>query len=163
MEHRFLHYLLQELIILLPVECIYYNSRSSFWFCHFQWQKNPRNTILRIVCYREKVFKAKSFPFLWSFGRRDLARIRMHVFTKFYPVTLANRSSVDGDTDVRDGGAGGGKYIMSLVKLSFYDHFMVARDPSMLSTYRCAFLTTALGARADSSRISFIIRVGRTL
>lgn len=71
-----------------------------------------------------------------------------------------NRFFVDGDTDVR---GGGGKYIMSLVKLSFYDHFMVARDPSMLSTYRCAFLTAALGARADSSRISFIIRVGRTL
>lgn len=70
---------------------------------------------------------------------------------------------VDGDVDVIGGGGGGGKYIMSLVKLSFYDHFMVARGPSMLSTYRCAFLTAALGARADSSRISFVIRVGITL
>jgi hypothetical protein len=67
---------------------------------------------------------------------------------------------VGGDTNV---GSGGGKYIMSLVKLSFYDHFMVVRGPSMLSTYRCAFLTAALGARADSSRISFIICIDRTL
>lgn len=43
-------------------------------------------------------------------------------------------------------GAGGGKYIMPLVKLSFYDHFMVARGPSMLSTYRCAFLAAVLCA-----------------
>lgn len=41
-------------------------------------------------------------------------------------------------------GVGGGKYIMPLVKLSFYDHFMVARGPSMLSTYRCAFLAAVL-------------------
>lgn len=86
----------------------------------------------------------------------------LYTFTKFYPV-VRNRFFVDGNADVVGGGGGGGKYIMSLVKLSFYDHFMVARGPSMLSTYRCAFLTAALGARADSSRISFIIRVGRTL
>lgn len=85
------------------------------------------------------------------------------IYTKFYPVTFAHAtvpSSFDGDTDVR----GGGKYIMSLVKLSFYDHFMVARDPSMLSTYRCAFLTTALrGSCRLVTDLFHHTRVGRTL
>lgn len=42
--------------------------------------------------------------------------------------------------------SGASKYIMPLVKLSFYDHFMVARGPSMLSIYRCAFLLAVLSA-----------------
>lgn len=60
-------------------------------------------------------------------------------------VKLVNRLLLDGDATAGGGGdgAGGGKYIMPLVKLSFYDHFMVAR-PSMLSTYRCAFLAAVL-------------------
>lgn len=59
---------------------------------------------------------------------------------------LVNRVSSGGGGAAGGGGdgAGGGKYIMPLVKLSFYDHFMVARGPSMLSTYRCAFLAAVL-------------------
>lgn len=54
---------------------------------------------------------------------------------------------------------------MPLVKLSFYDHFMVARGPSMLSTYRCAprAAVVCAGPRGDSSRISFIMRGGRDI
>lgn len=78
-----------------------------------------------------------------------------------FTLGLVTVSSSAAGTNV--GSGGGGKYIMSLVKLSFYDHFMVVRGPSMLSTYRCAFLTAALRARADSSRISSIIHIGKTL
>lgn len=45
--------------------------------------------------------------------------------------------------------SGGGKYIMLVVKLSFYDHFMVARGPPMLGIYRCVFL---LALRDSSQR-----------
>lgn len=148
-------------------------TRGAHLHFTFNDESIPRNkSIPRIVCRRWKVFKGQGNSsrirfsgspgdeisplyggggslrvYLQNFLPRDTRRSRNRFLRRRYRCP-------------RDGG---GKYIMSLVKLSFYDHFMVARDPSMLSTYRCAFLTAAPGARADSSRISFIIRVGRTL
>lgn len=118
---------------------------------------------------RRVFFQSESNPFderrVSPIMRRELLRdvcVHLRNFAPQFSFSR-KRSFVVGDTDVGGDGGGGGKYIMPLVKLSFYDHFMVARGPSMLSTYRCVLLTAELGARADTSRISFIIRVSRTL
>lgn len=112
-----------------------YNSRSSFDFT-FNDKRifGTKDSSHRLS---QGSFQGKEIlsTFVRHRSRWDLARagfIRMYLqnFTPWHSRSR-NRFFVDGDTDVRDGG---GKYIMSLVKLSFYDHFMVARDPSMLST-----------------------------
>lgn len=118
---------------------------------------NPRNLVIFTSQKRSK--KILPHANVRSFGRSCGACIHLQNFTPWF-TTVSSSTAMPMSLMVA---GGGGKYIMSLVKLSFYDHFMVARGPSMLSTYRCAFLTAVLGARAVSSRISFIIRVGRTL
>jgi len=116
--------------------------------------------MLKIFIYCEES-RQKSSERLLTHSSFELPIARSsNLYLPKFCSTIRNCFLVGGDTNV---GSGGGKYIMSLVKLSFYDHFMVVRGPSMLSTYRCAFLTAALGARADSSRISFIICIDRTL
>lgn len=111
----------------------------------------------------EKFLRDNQRAFLRSI-RREFTQ-RLCIFAKFHPAILLLSRTLLRSRRYRcrcDGG-GGGKYIMPLVKLSFYDHFMVARGPSMLSTYRCVLLTAELEARADTLRISFIICVSRTL
>lgn len=78
----------------------------------------------------------------WNWSRVPRVRLRNSTPALVNRLLLGGYGAAGGGGD----GAGGGKYIMPLVKLSFYDHFMVARGPSMLSTYRCAFLAAVLCA-----------------
>lgn len=93
--------------------------------------------------------KKMSSPLNLPFHRMRGSRVpRVHVRLRNSTPALVNRLLLGGYVAAGGGGdgAGGGKYIMLLVKLSFYDHFMVARGPSMLSTYGCAFLAAVLCA-----------------